>query len=153
MAKTRLIIFDFDGTLYDTIGGIHTAVNTVAGERGVPPFELDTVRGCIGFGLESLLEQLDRYSRHKLGDLQNVKARFREVYNKVALSESSLYPGVMEFLRSWPHELAIVSNKEEFSLRKMVATSALAEFSWKAVYGGRLVGAKKTAPPTRATSA
>lgn len=148
MAKpeTRLLIFDFDGTLYDSLGGLHAAVNIIAKEKGVPEFDRDVVRSVIGYGLTNLLERLDQYALHKLGDVEALKARFREVYNEIALSESSLFPGVMEFLKSCPYQLAIVSNKEEFSLRKMVEGSPLSEVNWIAIYGGDSLAERKPSP-------
>lgn len=144
--QTELLIFDFDGTLYDTVGGIHKAVNTVAEEKGVDQFDYDLIRSLVGFGLNHLIERLDDFTRNKLGALPELRERFREVYNSMALSESSLYPGVLEFLRNWSGSLAIVSNKEESSLKKMLQHSPLSEFSWLSVFGGDSLSEKKPHP-------
>jgi len=144
--KTQLVIFDFDGTLYDTIGGIHKAVNIVAKEQGAEEFDRDLVRSFVGYGLNQLLERLDTYSRHKLGNLEKMRGRFRQVYNQIALSESALFPGVTDFLDQWRGQLAIVSNKDEFSLKKMVEGSALSKYAWSALYGGDSFDRKKPDP-------
>lgn len=148
MAKreTKILIFDFDGTIYDTVGGIHKAVNIVAEENGVAPLERDVVRSMIGYGLGTLIERLDDYTKHQLGDVDVVSNRFRAVYNALALSESALYPGAIEFLKSWPEQLAIVSNKDEFSLRKMIDGSPLSQLKWAAIYGGDSLKHRKPHP-------
>lgn len=53
MEKT--IIFDLDGTLIDSIGDIHAALNKVLAMRGTSPLDLATVRGFIGKGSRNLV--------------------------------------------------------------------------------------------------
>ena len=54
----RLILFDFDGTLVDTLGDISHYVNEVLLERGYPSVSEERVRAAIGWGVHELLKIL-----------------------------------------------------------------------------------------------
>ena len=48
---SKAVIFDLDGTLIDSLGDIHAALNDVLQLRNAPPLALATVRGFIGKGI------------------------------------------------------------------------------------------------------
>ena len=52
----KVIIFDLDGTLIDSLGDIHAALNKVLAMRGATPLNLATVRGFIGKGSANLVK-------------------------------------------------------------------------------------------------
>ena len=51
----KVIIFDLDGTLINSLGDIHAALNKVLTMRGATPLDLTTVRGFIGMGSKNLV--------------------------------------------------------------------------------------------------
>ena len=51
----KVIIFDLDGTLINSLGDIHVALNKVLAMRGATPLNLATVRGFIGKGSANLV--------------------------------------------------------------------------------------------------
>lgn len=146
MRKTKLLIFDFDGTLLDTAPGIYKAINQVAAEVGAPPFPFELVKQLIGYGLNHLLQNLDLESKAILNNLPDLRKRFLEVYSETSVQESTLFPGVVEFLSQSPHLLAIVSNKEQLSLRHLVQNSELCNISWVQVSGADTFAEKKPHP-------
>jgi phosphoglycolate phosphatase len=114
MKPIRLIIFDLDGTLVDTLEDIAHSVNFTLGRLGRPLLHLDTVRQYVGDGLEKLLSRaLDGHSEH----LADAKTIYTDHQRRYLVVNSRLYPGVVETLehfRSIP--LAVVTNKTlEFS--------------------------------------
>lgn len=144
--KTKLLLFDFDGTLFNTAPGIHKAVNMVAKERGLEDFSFELVTQLIGYGAESLIHHLDDYSKHRLGEITQMTQRFRQVYDEIALDNSEIFPGAIDFLKSWDGELGIVSNKGEGALKMLVENSELSTFNWKCVFGGDTFEQKKPHP-------
>lgn len=144
--KTKLLLFDFDGTLYNTVAGIHEAINVVAREKGAQEFPYDLIQKLVGYGLNELLKQLDDISHHQIGLIPEFAERFREVYAEIAVDRSEIFPGAVDFLKSWDGKLGIVSNKGEKILRHMVEQSELSELQWEAIIGGDTYPKKKPDP-------
>ena len=114
MKPIRLIIFDLDGTLVNTLEDIVHSVNFMLGRLGRPLLHLDTVRQYVGDGLEMLLT---RALGGQTDLLEEAKGIYTEHQSRNLVVSSRLYPGVRETLehfRSLP--LAVVTNKTlEFS--------------------------------------
>ena len=55
MVVTKAVIFDLDGTLIDSVGDIHAALNVMLASRGAGPLDMETVRGFIGKGSSNLV--------------------------------------------------------------------------------------------------
>ena len=73
----RLVVFDWDGTLIDSIGSIVACTEAALADAGVEPPPLQLLRGSIGLGLEESFDRfyptlegatraaiLDRYRHH-----------------------------------------------------------------------------------------
>ena len=54
---TKLIIFDLDGTLLDTLGDLAVACNAVLALRGLPQHSLEEYRRFVGNGIMRLVER------------------------------------------------------------------------------------------------
>lgn len=114
MKPIRLIIFDLDGTLVNTLEDLTDSVNFTLGHLGRPRLHLDAVRQYVGDGMEMLLTRA-------LGGhtdlLDKAKDIFTDHQSRNLVVSSRLYPGVeetLEHFRSLP--LAVVTNKTlEFS--------------------------------------
>jgi phosphoglycolate phosphatase len=78
--RFRLLVFDWDGTIIDSIGSIVGCMNATVAELGLPEIADETIRGTIGLGLSDTLEILmpgsgeplrrrvvECYRRHWLG--------------------------------------------------------------------------------------
>ena len=142
----RLLIFDLDGTLFHTVGGIQIALNRVLSEYDREAFPIDFIKRIMGGGLRTLVQKLDAASEKRLQDLAEVEKRFHEVYEEIYIQESELMLGAYEFLKSWPEKLSIVSNKNEFYVRGLIENSSLKEFKWVTIIGGDSLPTKKPDP-------
>lgn len=114
MKPIRLIIFDLDGTLVNTLEDITHSVNFTLGRLGRPLLHLDTVRQYVGDGMEMLLTRA-------LGEhtdlLEEAKGIYTVHQSRNLVVSSRLYPGVKETLEHFRGlSMAVVTNKTlEFS--------------------------------------
>jgi len=114
MKPIRLLIFDLDGTLVNTLEDITHSVNFTLGKLGRPLLHLDTVRQYVGDGMTMLLSR----SLGMHADLLEEAIGIYTVHqSRNLVVRSHLYPGVKEtlaYFRSLP--MAVVTNKTlEFS--------------------------------------
>jgi phosphoglycolate phosphatase len=105
----NLLIFDMDGTLVDSYGPIAVCLNKVRAHFGHPPLVAEAVRGMVGHGLETLIEQ-------NVGPANIAKGVeiFRESYARLGPTETFLLPGVAETLRKLHrrgYRMAVATNK------------------------------------------
>lgn len=109
MSGRPFIVFDLDGTLIDGYAAIGDALAYAMERLGRPALSDAVVRGMVGHGLESLLEEAVGPERAAEG-----VRLFRERYPLVAVEKSHLLPGVSEVLSTLAgrgHPQAVASNK------------------------------------------
>lgn len=106
--RTRLAIFDLDGTLIDSVDDIAAAVNHALGQAGLPPRTRDEVRRFVGNGARVLVERAvgERWDR-----LDEVFAGYRAYYGLHLLDRTRPFPGLVEALASTSRALAVHTNK------------------------------------------
>ena len=140
------VIFDFDGTLADTLPDIADAVNAGLATYDLPPASLDAVRGWIGDGLPELCR---RAAHHRSGiPFDELAARVSAHYREHRLDKATLYEGIRDLLdtladRSMP--MAIVSNKPHRHMGPMT-DSLMGQWSFVAVEGCREEDQRKPDP-------
>lgn len=121
-----LVIFDFDGTLVDTLDDIVVALNTARGELGLAPASRDEVQGWIGYGVGHLIDSALPPERRDDATHRDLLARYRRHYDVICMNQARVYPGIRETLAAlagWP--LAVVSNKTQYFVDKMLRALAL----------------------------
>jgi phosphoglycolate phosphatase len=109
----RLLVFDLDGTLVDSVRDLATAVNEAL-ERaapGTPPLSLAEVRAFVGEGARVLVERSLKRARVDR-TVDELLPLFLETYRRHLLDTTRLYPGVSEALdRMRGLMLAVLTNK------------------------------------------
>ena len=115
--RYRLAIFDFDGTLSDSLQKIAGVANCALQDFGLPVRSLDDVRSLVGLPLSQVMG--------KLGGGREVKAlcvRYRELWNNK--DPAPLFQGVIEMLAELQDagvRLAIATNRKREGLETMLA--------------------------------
>lgn len=123
----RLLVFDWDGTLMDSIGSIVECARAAAIELGVEPAPEEVMRSAVGLGLADTIERLlpgagpdearrliDAYRRHWV---ETYRARPR------------LYPRTVEVLEDLAdagYQLALATGKGRRGLDHDLAATGLA---------------------------
>ena len=131
-----LIVFDWDGTLLDSTGGIADCIQAAARDLHLPVPARETASHVIGLGLQASL-------RTAVPSLPEDQYReFAEAYRRHFLARQgsmALFPGVREMLQELHgagHRLAVATGKsrrgldhalESTALRRMFAASRCAD--------------------------
>ena len=96
----KTIIFDLDGTLIDSLGDIHSALNEVLAMRGATPLDLTTVRGLIGNGSANLVMRALK-AQNLPYDAESCAAglsNFLEIYSSGAAELTYVFDGARDAL-------------------------------------------------------
>jgi len=106
------VIFDLDGTLVDSLGGITAALNAALAAGGFPAVAADRVRAMVGDGPRLLCRRALGPAGEDEATVDRVLAVFRERYAADPLRDTRLYPGVPQALaRLAPRPLGVCTNK------------------------------------------
>jgi phosphoglycolate phosphatase len=108
----RILLFDLDGTLVDTIRDITNALNYGLISAGIKALSVEETKALVGEGITKLIEKLLGEENRKY--CEEVKSRFLGYYNDHLTDYSSVYPQVKETLgRLVNYRKAVISNKRE----------------------------------------
>ncbi len=125
----RLLVFDWDGTLLDSIGSIVACTRATLDELEMAPVDDATIRGAIGLGLR---ETVDRFSP---GCDDATFARVIEVYRRhwfaTWAERADPFAGVEEMLtalRGRGYRLAVATAKGRKGLEREFAKTGFKRF-------------------------
>ncbi len=115
----KLIIFDMDGTLIDSLPSIAYAINLMLKELNKEPISLDRVKDFIGRGSELLIKRtllnrvdVDGIEINKQ-EFKNAHSIFLNFYSQNLNAKTTLFPNTKETLQELKnsYKIALVTNK------------------------------------------
>jgi phosphoglycolate phosphatase len=116
----KLIIFDLDGTLINSIEDIANALNYAFGPFGVNDLTTTEVTSMVGEGPLKLIQDV-LAERSLLADKELLVKRFLNYYESHPADKTVLYPGRREMLEALKDmRMAIVTNKTEQLSREIL---------------------------------
>ena len=113
----KLLIFDLDGTLVDTLVTIQTAVNNTMKEYGFKQYSYDEMRTIVGHGARKLIKDVcasESLAANNEEFFEKVYKFYGDAYYAVHLDVEKPYDGILEALTKFKaagYELAVLSNK------------------------------------------
>jgi phosphoglycolate phosphatase len=135
----KLIIFDLDGTLLNTIGDIAASANYALKNCGFPPHETDAYRFMVGNGINDLLERALPENDRTAKNVQNIRAQFMQYYTVHSSDLTAPYPGITDLLlklQALNIPMAVASNKYQQGTEALVK-HYFPEINFAAVLGQR----------------
>ena len=120
----KLIIFDLDGTLLDTIADLAAATNYALQQFGYPTHNTDAYRFFVGNGINKLFERALPEEERTQANILKIRSCFIPYYNQHNADLSRPYPGIKELLSSLQQkgiQIAVASNKYQEATRKLIA--------------------------------
>ena len=131
----RLVVYDLDGTLVDTLEDLAAATGHALHTLGAPPVPLADVRRAVGRGVHDLIRQC-------LGtdDAQQIDegvAIFRAYYAHHFIDRSRLYPGAQALLDHFRgRHQAVITNKPDPFSRQILEALGVAGYFIEIIAGG-----------------
>ncbi len=135
----KLIVFDLDGTLLDTIGDLSEACNHMLGMRGLGTHTREEYRKMVGNGILRLVERALPESLRTPEYVAEARRDFVAYYIEHIDLYTHPYEGIREVLHSLQNDgwiLAVASNKFDAGTKKLIA-NIFPEIVFKSIYGNR----------------
>lgn len=110
----KLIIFDLDGTLLNTIADLAQATNQALAQLGYPTHEVEAYNYFVGNGINKLFERALPENSRTTDNILRVRSLFIPYYNAHNADLSKPYAGISELLHQLQDmhiHLAVASNK------------------------------------------
>lgn len=135
----KLVIFDLDGTLLNTIADLAAATNYALTQFGYPTHPTDAYRFFVGNGINKLFERALPEQERTPENVIRIRSKFVPYYNIHNADLSRPYPGIEELLNLLQQhhlQLAVASNKYQEATAKLIGQYFPA-IHFTAVFGQR----------------
>lgn len=119
----KLVIFDLDGTLLDTIADLASATNHALIQLGYPTHETETICTFVGNGINKLLERALPAEEQTEENVIRMRSHFVPYYDAHNADLSRPYPGIEALLQDLQNQgtgIAVASNKYQEATVKLV---------------------------------
>ena len=120
---TKIVIFDLDGTLLNTLQDLADSTNFALNYFAYPSRTLEDVRNFVGDGVAKLIERAipDGINNPKFEDCLEL---FKNHYSQNMYNKTAPYPKIIELLqeiKSKNIKIAVVSNKFDAAVKDLCA--------------------------------
>ncbi len=135
----RLVIFDLDGTLLNTIADLAASTNQALRHFNYPEHPTEAYRFFVGNGINKLFERALPEGERTEQNVLRIRSRFIPYYDQHDTDFSTPYPGIPEVLEALQNrgiKLAVASNKYQSATERLI-THYFPTLRFEAVLGQR----------------
>jgi len=94
----KLLIFDCDGTLVDTVKDVAICFNGALEYYGFPTYPIDDYGGIVGGNLETIVTRLLPENARTTENVEKVKTKYRALYSASDKPNTKPFEGIVEAL-------------------------------------------------------
>lgn len=119
----KLIIFDLDGTLLNTIDDLAQSTNHALQTLGYPTHEESAYHLMVGNGINKLLERALPEGERTEENIMRMRKEFIPYYDRHNMDKSRPYPGIpqlLKYLQAQGILLAVASNKYQSATVRLI---------------------------------
>lgn len=119
--EKKLVIFDLDGTLLNTIADLGEACNYALAKLGYPGHPISAYNYMVGNGVRKLMERAEPDADPETID--RLLVHFREYYDEHCTDHTKPYPGIPELLAELTLRgisVAVATNKYQKAAEKII---------------------------------
>ena len=120
----KLVIFDLDGTLINSIEDLGQAANYALSKNGFPTHSLASYPFFVGNGVRNLIRKALPEENRNDTPIDSLLTDFKEYYDDHNVDSTKPYDGIMELLKQLQEQgvkLAVASNKYQKATEKIVS--------------------------------
>lgn len=135
----RLLIFDLDGTLLNTIADLGSATNYALRVSGFPEHNIASYPMLVGNGVTRLIERALPEEERSPENVAALRDKFREYYDEHLADATQPYPGIHQLLRDLTDmdvKVAVASNKYHEAVERLIH-HFFPDIPWSAVEGNK----------------
>ena len=135
----KLIIFDLDGTLLDTLQDLGESCNTILDQFGYPTHPLESYKKFVGNGVRMLIERALPTEARTEDTITRLLIAFKKRYEEQTESCTKPYTGIiplLQTLQSSGYLISIASNKYHEAVIPLVE-KYFSEISFDVLLGHR----------------
>lgn len=117
----KIVIFDLDGTLLNTLDDLSDSTNYVLSKFGYPTRTIEEVRQFVGNGVAKLIERAIPDGKNN-SNFEKCLSIFKENYAQNMYNKTAPYNGIIEMLsnlKSKGIKIAVVSNKFDLAVKEL----------------------------------
>ena len=118
----KAVIFDFDGTIADTISAIQEGVNMTMRLKGYPEHDHKAILSFINYGARQLIRNaLPAPLKENEAVINETLNLYNECYGKVFLHTDRAYDGVAELIQRLhkDYKIGVLSNKQDIFVKQL----------------------------------
>lgn len=119
----KVVIFDLDGTLLNTIADLAAAANHALTALGFPRRGEEECTRFVGNGVTKLLERALPDGAKTPENVERMREEFFKYYDEHLWDKTTVYPGITELLEALQTQgalLAVASNKYQSATERLV---------------------------------
>lgn len=122
--KYKLVMFDMDGTVLDTLGDLSDSLNHTLIAHGMPARTIDEARMMLGDGMNVLIHRaVPQGTSEEV--IQQVLKDYKAYYGSHSTIKTRVFPGIPELLRTLKEQgvkTCVVSNKGDYAVQDLAKT-------------------------------